>query len=381
MMHVKTSRQKRSLLTWMGGAVLLSFAAMTAQAQTGELPPNPEPGKCYIKCITQDTFKTVEETVEVSPAYTVLTIVPATYRTVEERVLVKEASKKFVYVQAVYETVEVPYIGKERRTDLAIVPAQFGSDSRTFQTYPVTSGWEYKTLEDCPSADKDDCVVACYVEYPPQSETVPQVTLVSDAKTNGVPIPEVPAAYTKQVVKVPARMEEVEIPAEYSVITKQVVDTPARFEEVTVPAEYRTVPRTVLDVKGGMTIWEEVDCGVVGQYNVLPILYDFNSAVITPESKKVIDDNLLKLMRDKPGLNIEIASHTDSRASDEYNMSLSQQRAQSVVNYLVSKGISRSRLTARGFGESRLKNRCADGVDCSEAEHQVNRRTEFRILN
>ena len=78
---------------------------------------------------------------------------------------------------------------------------------------------------------------------------------------------------------------------------------------------------------------------------------------------------------------VEIMSHTDSRGNDSFNQSLSQQRAQSVVNYLVANGISRSRLSARGYGETRLKNRCANGVDCSEAQHQQNRRTEFRVIN
>jgi len=88
----------------------------------------------------------------------------------------------------------------------------------------------------------------------------------------------------------------------------------------------------------------------------------------------------LSLMKQKQGLRIEIMSHTDSRSDDNYNMALSQQRAQSVVNYLVSDGVTRSRLVARGYGESRLKNNCGNGSDCSEEQHADNRRTEFRIM-
>lgn len=369
----------KHILTFSVGAMF--FASLTVQAQTDVLPPNPVPGKCYVKCITKDTFKEVEETIEIAPAYKTLKVVPATYRTVEERVLVKEASKKLVYVPAVYETVEVPYVSRESRNDLTVVPASFGTDSKTLEVYPVTAGWEYTQLADCPSVNKEDCVVACYVEYPAKMETVVITTLSKDASTTRTPVPEATMTYKKQVVKTPARMEEIEIPAEYATIKRQVISTPEKVEEVVVPAKYKTVKRTVLDKKGGITVWEEVDCNIVGTYNVLPILYDYNSAVITPASKKIIDDNLLKLMKEKPGLNIEILSHTDSRGNDEYNMSLSQQRAQSVVNYLVSQGISRSRLTAKGYGESRLKNKCSNGVACSEAEHQENRRTEFRIIN
>lgn len=361
-------------------AILFVFA-LAVQAQTDDLPPNPVPGKCYVKCITKDTYKTVEETIEIAPAFKTLKIVPATYKIVEDRVMVKEASKKLVYVPAVYKTVEETYESKEGSTNLTVVPAAFGSSSKTVEIASASAGWQYTTLADCPSVNKEDCMVVCYVETPAKSETIQITTLTNDAATTSVEVPGAKATYKKQIVVTPARMEEIEIPAEYATIKRQVVDRPARIEEVVTPAKYRTISKTSLDKKGGMAVWEEVDCGLVGTYNALPIQYDYNSAVITAASKRIIDDNLFKLMQDKPNLNIEILSHTDSRGNAEYNMALSQQRAQSVVNYLVSKGIASSRLVAKGFGETRLKNRCADGVECSEAEHQVNRRTEFRILN
>jgi len=355
----------------------LTFLLGISFTQAQNLPDNPEPGKCYVKCITKDEFKDVEETIEVYPAYTKLTVVPATYKTVEETVLVKEATKKYVYVPATYETVEVSYIKKEGRTDLSINPATFGSSSKTFETYPKTSGWEYKEAA-CDSPHKEDCVVACFVEYPAQFRDVSFTTLANDANTNNVPVSEIPTTYKKRVVKTPARMDEIEIPAEYTTIKRQVVETPASTRSVTVPAKNKSVTRTVLAKKGGITTWEEVDCGLLSA-NVLPIFYELASARITPASKKIIDETLLPLLKSKP-VSIELMSHTDSRGNDDYNMSLSQQRANSVVNYLVSKGISRSRLTARGYGETRLVNRCANGVECAESEHKKNRRTEFRVL-
>lgn len=355
-------------------ALFLGFGLVQAQ----NLPANPEPGKCYVKCITKDEFKEVEETIEVYPAYTKLEVVPATYRTVEERVLVKEASKKLVYVPAVYETVEVPYVKKEGRTDLTVVPASFGSNSRTFEIYPETSGWEYKETA-CDSPNKEDCMVACFVSYPAQYKDVEFTTLAKDATTSNVPVDEITATYTKQVIKTPARVEEIEIPAVYKTITRQVVATPATTRSVTVPAKTKTITRTVLAKKGGITTWEEVDCGLL-EANILPIFYELGSARITPASKKIIDETLLPLLNSKP-VSIELMSHTDSRGNDDFNMSLSQQRANAVVNYLVSKGISRSRLSAKGYGETRLVNRCSNGVECSEAEHQKNRRTEFRVIS
>ncbi len=363
---------KRSLLLFV--AIIFATGAIFAQG----LPTNPAPGKCYVKCITKDEFKQVEETIEIAPAYTKLKVIPATYKTVTEKVLVKEASKRLVYVPAEYKTVNVPYIKKQKRTDLKVVPATFGSRIQTFEIYPKTSGWEYKQLEDCPSVDKDDCIAACFVEYPAQYRDVPITTLTKDAYTTNVPIREIPANYTKQVIDKPAYMKEVEIPAEYSVIKREVVDKPAYTVSETVPAKFQTVQRTVLAKKGGITTWEEVDCELLNP-TVLPIFYEVASARLTSASKTVIDNTLLPILRGK-NVRIEIMSHTDSRGDDAYNMSLSQERANSVVNYLVNKGISRSRLVAKGYGETRLVNRCSNGVKCSAAEHKRNRRTEFRVL-
>ena len=356
----------------------LTFLLGLGFAQAQDLPSSPEPGKCYVKCITKDEFRDVDETIEVYPSYTSLEIVPATYKTVEDRVLVKEASKKLVYIPAVYETVQVAYTKKEGRSDLNISPAAFGTNSRTFEIYPATSGWEYKETA-CGSPNKEDCMVACFVGYPAQSRDVSFTTLAKDATVGNTPVNEVPGTYTKKVVKTPARMDQIEIPAQYSTIKRQVLATSATTRSVTVPAKSQTVTKTVLAKKGGITTWEEVDCGLFDA-NVLPIFYETGSARITPASKKIIDETLLPLLNSKP-VSIELMSHTDSRGNDDFNMSLSQQRANSVVNYLVSKGISRSRLTGRGFGETRLVNRCSNGVECSANQHQKNRRTEFRVLN
>ena len=353
----------------------LGFNFATSQ----NLPDNPDPGKCYVKCITKDEFKDISETVQVYPAYTTLEVIPATYRTVTEEVLTKEASKKYSYVPATYESLDVPYTRKEGRTDLAVVPASFGSDSRTYEISPKSSGWEYKQLEECNSPNKEDCVAACFVEYPAQFSNLTYTTLLTDASTTSVSISEQSATYKKRVVKTPARMEEIVVPAEYATITRQVLDKPSSTRSNTVPARSETITKTVLSKKGGMTSWEEIECELLNA-TPLPIFYETASARLTAASRKVIDERLLSILNDKP-VNIEIMSHTDSRGNDSYNMSLSQQRANAVVNYLVSKGVSRSRLSSKGYGETRLVNRCSNGVECSANDHQRNRRTEFRVLN
>lgn len=109
------------------------------------------------------------------------------------------------------------------------------------------------------------------------------------------------------------------------------------------------------------------------------IYYDFDKHNIRPDAAEVLGE-LVRTMRDNPTLKIELSSHTDSRGSDAYNMALSQRRAQSAVDYLVSHGIARERMVAKGYGETRLVNHCTDGVPCSRTEHQANRRTEITVL-
>jgi outer membrane protein OmpA-like peptidoglycan-associated protein len=110
------------------------------------------------------------------------------------------------------------------------------------------------------------------------------------------------------------------------------------------------------------------------------IYYDLNQANIRADAALELD-KLVILLADNPNIRIELSSHTDSRAGDDFNQDLSQRRAQSAVDYIVSQGIPRSRLVAKGYGETQLINGCANDVACSEAEHQQNRRTEFKVID
>ncbi len=109
------------------------------------------------------------------------------------------------------------------------------------------------------------------------------------------------------------------------------------------------------------------------------ILYDFDKHNIRPDAAKELD-KLIDLMNEYPNMKIELSSHTDSRGNDNYNMRLSQRRAESAVEYIIKGGISRDRITAKGYGESKLINECGNNVPCSEAKHQENRRTEVLII-
>ncbi|GAB3010183.1 hypothetical protein GCM10027051_09700 [Niabella terrae] len=112
---------------------------------------------------------------------------------------------------------------------------------------------------------------------------------------------------------------------------------------------------------------------------VKDIYYDYDKWDIRPDAARVLD-NLVQNLKDNPGIRIELSSYTDSRGSDAYNMTLSQRRADAAVQYLVSRGITADRLEAKGYGETKLLNECSNGVNCSETQHQKNRRTEMKVL-
>lgn len=109
------------------------------------------------------------------------------------------------------------------------------------------------------------------------------------------------------------------------------------------------------------------------------LLFGLDDYHLTPNSTAELD-NLVNYLNKNPNIKIEVGSHTDSRGSNAYNQKLSQQRAEETVKYLESKGISSSRLISKGYGESKLLNNCSDGVSCTEEEHAINRRTEFKVV-
>ena len=132
------------------------------------------------------------------------------------------------------------------------------------------------------------------------------------------------------------------------------------------------------------------------------IFYDYDKASLRPESKQALDE-MAQIMRDNPNITIEMASHTDRHGGDVYNMNLSQRRAQSVIDYLISVGISKDRLQAQGYGKSRPKKitkklnreypQFEEGTvltpefietlseEDKDAADQINRRTEFQVLS
>ena len=358
----------------------LAFIA-TAFVSAQDLPENPQPGKCYVRCTTPDVYVNETTTVVVKPAYKVLKTIPATFKTVTERVLVKEEGKKLTIVPEKWGTETVSYVSKEGASSLNIIPATFRPSSETVEVKPAYAQWELGSpAPDCASGNPDDCRYWCYKGYPAEYTTVSTQVLAKNASTTTTAIAAKNASYTKRVLLAPAKVVEEVIPAVYETITRTVIDKDAYSVEETIPAVTKTVTKEVLKTKGGLTTWKEVECSLV-EYQALPINWNLGSATLTSEAKRIIDSRLMPVLQQNPGAKLEIASHTDARGSASSNQSLSERRAKAVADYLITKGVNSSLLVANGYGENKLKNRCADGVSCTEREHAANRRTEFRLIN
>ena len=115
-------------------------------------------------------------------------------------------------------------------------------------------------------------------------------------------------------------------------------------------------------------------------FDISIIYFDLDKWNIRPDAAVDLE-KIIAVMEKYPKMKVDIRSHTDSRQTHKYNERLSDRRAKSTLEYMVKNGIDRSRLTAKGFGETQLINGCSDGVNCSEAEHQKNRRSEFIVLS
>jgi len=134
-------------------------------------------------------------------------------------------------------------------------------------------------------------------------------------------------------------------------------------------------------VKGGETAEANITMFEKGDViKVDNIYYDLNKWNIRSDAADELN-KLVALMNKYPKMRIEFGSHTDSRSSAKYNKTLSTKRAKEAVAYIVKQGIAAKRIIAAGYGESKLMNKCKDGVNCSEEEHQQNRRTEIKILS
>ncbi|SER25671.1 OmpA family protein, partial [Myroides profundi] len=109
-----------------------------------------------------------------------------------------------------------------------------------------------------------------------------------------------------------------------------------------------------------------------------PIYFDFDKSNIRRDASIELM-KVVEVLKEYPTMKIDVRSHTDSRGNDDYNLRLSDRRAKSTVQWIISQGIEASRVTGQGYGETQLQNKCSNGVPCTVEEHQLNRRSEFIV--
>lgn len=145
-------------------------------------------------------------------------------------------------------------------------------------------------------------------------------------------------------------------------------------------SESKTVSTEGKKVSENFTASFELEQMIIEKPIVLQnIYYDLDKWTIRTDAATELD-KLVEVLKENPKIHIELSSHTDSRAGDQYNLVLSDKRAKAAVEYLISKGIEARRLKAKGYGENAILNKCKNNVVCSEEEHQLNRRTEFKVI-
>lgn len=169
------------------------------------------------------------------------------------------------------------------------------------------------------------------------------------------------------------------------------VDCEAKYYIKTEKEAYNTdeISTTIADNTGKtivpVTIEKTLKKVTVGDdiakvFGIKIIYFDLNKYNIRSDAALELS-KVLDVMVQNPTIKIDIRSHTDSRNTAAYNEKLSERRAASTKEWLIQNGVNQSRLTAKGYGESQLVNKCADGVECAEEEHQANRRSEFVIVS
>ena len=153
------------------------------------------------------------------------------------------------------------------------------------------------------------------------------------------------------------------------------------YKEISTPISIKNAYDTNEVVTFLNSTLEEAEKGtdLTIKLNLSPIYFDFDKAVIRRDAEVVLE-KVLAYLEQYPNTNIQIGSHTDSRANASYNLALSKRRGKATLDYLIDKGIKASRLSSKGFGETILTNNCNNNTKCSEKQHQTNRRSEFIVV-
>ena len=148
-------------------------------------------------------------------------------------------------------------------------------------------------------------------------------------------------------------------------------------ETVTLDTTTGTTTKTIVLERKKVEVKKNDDLFKVLKLN--PIYFDYDKDNIRPDAAVELA-KVVEVLRDYPRMKIDVRSHTDSRGSDNYNLKLSERRAKSTAEWMISQGIESSRIIYKGYGETQLVNKCTNGVKCSDEQHEENRRSEFIVL-
>ena len=366
-------------------------------------------------------YETVTEQILLKEAYTEYSVVPAEYETVTEQVLSKEAYSTISTSPAVYETVTEQKLSREASTRIEVIPAEFESITETYTISEASERWEKRKADPtCLSADPEDCLVWCLVEVPArtgtfvkrvrkacpagytasgddctrtvevpaQYETVTYQKLVSPASSNSTDVAAKYTTRTYRKLKSAARTVATEVPAQYGTRSYEKLVRPAYTRTVEIPARYETVSFQKL-VKEATTVLEEIpakyttrtyqklatpaSANIVpcGKSSILNVNFQTASAVLTSASQDEID-KVVSLLKGDGDVTAKFVGHTDNVGSSESNQRLSEARARAVYQAVIDAGISASRVSYEGLGESQPIATNSTGSGRSQ-----NRRTEF----
>ena len=243
-------------------AIFCAFPLM-AQECLAELPENPEPNKCYAKCIVPDEYKDEIVRVMIRPAFDKLEVVPAEYKNDYQEVVVRPASKRFIYEAAQYETITDTLWTKDPYHQLKVIPTTFSTDYETVEVKPKTGNWVAGEDDpDCPSINPADCRVFHYREIPAIERDIPVEKMREEANTTAQRVEGRYKLITRQVEVRPAQTREQEIPAKTQTIQRRVLVKDETVRKVTIPSVYKDVTKKSLVKKGGMNAWREVPCTI-----------------------------------------------------------------------------------------------------------------------
>lgn len=248
-----------------------------------ELPPNPQPGRCYERVLMPGRYEDVTEQVLDCPARTERRIVPAVYRDETRQVLVRAERVETFIVPATYRTVTETVVVRPASWREVTVPAQYETVTERVLVREAHYEWRRGVLVDQRPTDPaytrvtPTGEVVCYVLVPAEYREVTRQVLRVPAHTERVAVPEETRLVTRQVVDCPAHEERRVIPAEYRTVRTRVLVTAEHVETWTVPAVYRAVTSRRLVSQGGYT-WQVVRCAdgreaILPGYSPTPVAY------------------------------------------------------------------------------------------------------------